>query len=123
MQSDPRILMIVLALLSSLGAFAGEPTYQGKTAAEWINQAVEDPNFNHSETIEALREIGPSAVPPLVQLFNRIASWNEERSKETNGSTFDEKWNLELPALACRALEVLGSDAKDEIPLLIGLTQ
>jgi len=103
--------------------FAAEPNYQGKTAAGWINQVVEDRKFDNSKAIEALREIGPNAVPPLVQLFNQIASWNEERARQTNGGAFDDKWSYALPAFACRALEELGADAKDEIPHLIELTQ
>src|SRR5437762_12056396 len=123
MQTNPRFLTLVLATLLSHGIVAAEPTYQGKTAADWINQVVEDRTFDNSKAIEALREIGPNAVPPLVQLFNRIASSNEEKSKQTNGGAFDEKWSYALPAFACRALEELGADAKDEIPHLIELTQ
>jgi len=105
MQTNPRFLTLVLATLLSHGIVATEPTYQGKTAAGWINRVVEDRTFDNSKAIEALREIGPNAVPPLVQLFNQIASWNKERSKQTNGGAFDQKWSYYLPAFACRALE------------------
>src|SRR5437762_13476898 len=112
MQPNRLTLILLLVTRLPLGIIAGEATYQGKTAAEWISRVTEDQKFNRAEAIEALREIGPSAVPPIVQLFNRIASWNQATSKQTNGEAFEEIWNHDLPAFACRALVELGPDAK-----------
>src|SRR6266496_4686454 len=69
MQLNPRNLSFVVAAVLTLGIRAEEPTYKGKTAVEWMDRVVADRTFNHFEAIEALREIGPSAVAPLVQLF------------------------------------------------------
>ena len=101
------------------------PRYQGKPAAYWVEQLTHD----NAQARQALRKIGPAAVPALAEAVNR---------RRSRFRSLLESWRPRLPSLVARklpnraldqlleehAIEVLyefGPEAAPAVPALIGV--
>jgi len=99
--------------------------YQGKPAAYWVEQLTHD----NAQARQALRKIGPAAVPALAEAVNR---------RRSRFRSLLESWRPRLPSLVARklpnraldqlleerAIEVLyefGPEAAPAVPALIGV--
>jgi HEAT repeat protein len=118
----------VLAALAATGWFVWhtrEPRYEGRAVSYWVEQLLHD----NSKAREALRNIGPAAVPALARVVNRRRSrfWAHL-----------ETWRPKLPAFIARripnraldqllqerAIDVLyefGPAAAPAVPALLGV--
>src|SRR3982750_2084574 len=66
-----------LALLWSSGAFEREPRYQGVPLSTWVYRLMQ--NDGVAEAEDAIRHIGPKAVPLLLRwLGNETPAWREK---------------------------------------------
>src|ERR1035437_4714173 len=72
MKTIGRICLLFF-LLSCCGKCWAEPSYQGKTLSAWLDDYGAGPkNYKPSpQANEALRQIGPEAVPYLLELLHK----------------------------------------------------
>ena len=60
-----KIGLFLLTIIIVVSTSAGEPSYEGKTAKDWIEQGVKARFSDDGKAIDALREIGPEAALAL----------------------------------------------------------
>jgi HEAT repeat protein len=114
MKTIGRICLLFF-LLSCCGKCWAEPSYQGKTLSAWLDDYGAGPgDYKPSpQADEALRQIGPEAVPYLLQLLHST------NSADTNSpAPVPASWNHWKAYLAFQALGPLGKAA---IPDLVKL--
>src|ERR1700722_1783893 len=62
------LLVIFLAILVSISSPGNMPSYQGKTARQWLNEVF---TTNQTAALNAFREMGSNALPILVQAMRK----------------------------------------------------
>lgn len=132
MKRPSRILLftVVGILLLAFGWFVlrpREPSYQGKTLTEWLTNAYEMFSYPDAcgESVRAVRHIGPSAIPTLLnyasakdsRLKRALLQWND--THPTISLPLSSQFELHI--LAERGLYILGPDAKEAVPELVRL--
>ena len=120
------ILVIVIAAVVALAFLADHlhptPTYEGRTTAEWMMEAIKNSPRQNPQAIFALRQIGEPAVLELARMVE------DEDSKLKRQLVL---WSEKIPTLeqlvssshwyrlfAAKVLATLGPDAKNAIPAL-----
>ncbi|MEZ5944136.1 MAG: HEAT repeat domain-containing protein [Planctomycetaceae bacterium] len=70
----PVVMLVIAAVVWALFAGPGEPTYNGKSLSQWLDEhrpTPAGPVVLTDEAEQAVREIGPEAVPFLLDWVQR----------------------------------------------------
>jgi hypothetical protein len=128
-KSGKLILLSIVAVIASLTTILlrpHEPTYLGRGLSSWLLDLEANRVETQATAAEAVKQIGPKAVPFLVrrlgsfrpnrieQLIHVWTSWIIEHAGMRTAVT--KHYDQRLEALA--ALDALGKDAVDALPAL-----
>jgi HEAT repeat protein len=109
--------------LLALRPRSDEPSFQGKALGYWVRRIWHSDDQVRARTEEALRQMGSSAVPPLIKMLSerdgRLVTLYNRGIGMVGGAR---SWNWMAGGQSQRAaaaLQVIGPTARDAIPFLI----
>ena len=108
-----QIVLVCLAATLPVRLRAADAEFKGRTAAGWIDEGVTN-GTGWFQALEALREMGPDAVPTLI---TKLRSLPKGMPKEYSASLSS------LPSFLIESLVWLGPDAKPALPTFLELVR
>src|ERR1700741_4118568 len=103
-----RLTVALLTTMVPVVLLGADPQFEGRTAAAWIQVGATNMGA-WSKPLEALRELGPEAMPALLGTL-------KELRKDFSNSASNAVDQFSLGSLVFQSLEELGPDAKPAIP-------
>ncbi len=113
------VIAIVLAALAIVGLRDTDPVYQGKKLSQWLEEL--DSIKTERQAEEAIRHIGPKAVPMLNGMLRKRDSKLKKLWADVVGHPIHDTPAMVVNERAEKACRVLGPLAKGTIPALVDL--
>jgi HEAT repeat protein len=120
------VALLLLAVAVGIAWLTYEPSYQGRPLSSWLEDLdPHSPRTKSDAAVEAVRKIGPKALPEIIRLLNTRKSTVTEGKKWLSdhhvlGMSSVEVWEKHVRAV--RACVALGRDAKPALSALIALS-